>query len=192
MSTEQQEALSELRKLQEQVVNGWIDYWNEFVFLESWQFWVNMALFLLPLIFLFFFLDRKKAFLIGFFGFNIHIWLTYIHIIGGRFGYWDYPYLMFPFIPSAVELNASLIPVAYMLIYQWTQNHNRNYYLYATLLAAVIAFLFMPLLIQIHIFAIYNGVNYLHLFVVQVVVVLISKWNTNLYHYFKTKVIKIY
>src|SRR5699024_6153519 len=73
--------------------------------------------------------DKSKALLLGFFGLNYHVWFSYTNSIGVGLGLWEYPYHVIPFLPS-FSLDAALVPVCFMLLYQWTLNHNKNIYLY--------------------------------------------------------------
>ncbi|WCK52834.1 hypothetical protein PP175_15540 [Aneurinibacillus sp. Ricciae_BoGa-3] len=70
-----------------------------------------------------------------------------------------------------------MIPVTYMLAYQWTVNHEKNTYLYLTGLSVVLAFIFKPLLASIGFFQL-NRVNFLHIFVAYMVIMLLSIWIT--------------
>src|SRR5699024_12644565 len=83
----------------------------------------------IPLIILFFSIDKSKALLLGFFGLNYHVWFSYTNSIGVGLGLWEYPYHVIPFLPS-FSLYAALVPVCFMLLYQLTLNHNKNIYLY--------------------------------------------------------------
>lgn len=190
MSESQAESLSELRSLQVQLTEQWVNYWQEFAHLGTWQFWVNSFLFILPLILLYFLIDRRKALLLGFYGLNVHVWMTYIHLFGAKLGYWDYPHPLFPFIPTGIEVDASFIPVAFMFVYQWTLNHQKNYYIYSFILSLVVAFIFKPIMVSLDLFGLYKGVNYFHLLLALMVIFLISKCITNIFVYFQKQEMK--
>jgi hypothetical protein len=72
-----------------------------------------------------------------------------------------------------------------MLIYQFTLNREKNYYVLMILLSSVLAFVFKPLLVAIGLFEMGIGTNYFTLFIGYVVVGLIAKWITNLFVYFE-------
>jgi len=159
------------------LINYWIDYSNP----STWQFWVLVAVLLVPLLILYFKIDKSKVFLIGFYGYNVHVFFTFIDIFGINRGYWHYPYQVIPALPS-ISLDTSLVPVAFMLIYQWTLNNHKNYYIFAILTAAIFAFIFKPVLVSIDLFRMYGKINYFHLFIGYVVVLLIAKFITWLFH----------
>ncbi|MCV9884948.1 CBO0543 family protein [Metabacillus halosaccharovorans] len=159
------------------LINYWVDYSNPL----TWQFWILIAILLVPLIILYFKIDRSKVYLIGFFGYNVHVFFTFIDIYGINRGYWHYPYQVIPALPS-ISFDTALVPVAFMLIYQWTLNHQKNYYIYAIIMAAIFAFILKPLLVNIGLFRMYGSINYFHLFIGYIIVLLISKCITWIFH----------
>lgn len=96
-----------------------------------------------------------------------------------------YPYKVVPFLPTSITLDTSFIPVSFMLLYQWTLNKNKNYYLYATGLCLFFSFLFKPALVAFGLFKLYKGVNYFHLLLVYISVMLLSKGITNVFLHFQ-------
>jgi hypothetical protein len=142
---------------------------------------VTLLLLLVPLIILYFVLNRKKALLLGFYGFNVHVWFTYIDAPGVSFGFWGYPYRAIPFFNYSFSLDVALVPVVCILLYQWVLKNNKNYYLYFTLLSAFFAFIFKPLLVAFGLFEFSRGANYFHLFIGYMTIMLVSKWITNLF-----------
>lgn len=140
-----------------------------------------------PFVVLYFALDRKRAFQIGFYGFNVHVWFSYIDAYGSINGLWAYPFKVFPFLPLSVSLNASLVPVAYMLLYQWTSNRKINYYLFATVLSCVFAFIIKPIMSWLDLFKMYQWMNYFYLFIGYSVIMLLSKWITDFFSRLKDR-----
>ncbi|OLO39051.1 hypothetical protein BTR23_10440 [Alkalihalophilus pseudofirmus] len=168
--------------MQEQLSQLQVEYWHSYSNLETVQFWVIFLLFFVaPLVALYFLIDRKKIFLIGFYGFNIHVWFSYIDIWGYKNGLWGYPFELIPFLPGNLSLDAALIPVLFMLVYQWTLNNNKNFYLYTFGLSVFLSFVFKPLLTLHHYFELHKGVNFFHLLLAYCVIFLISKMITNIF-----------
>ncbi|MFP3471686.1 hypothetical protein R0J90_16710, partial [Micrococcus sp. SIMBA_144] len=89
----------------------------------DWKFWLVALMILIPLVLLYIYIDREITILLVFFGLNYHTWFAYINGLGINIGLWDYPY---PFIPllSGLAVDASLLPVFYIFLYQWTKRHN--------------------------------------------------------------------
>ncbi len=187
MPENQQEHLKKLLTEQENLSNGWLDYWQQWSHMGTWQFWALVAMIVVPLVSLYFLIDKKKALLIGFFGFNIHVWFTYADIVGARFGMWSYPFQAIPFLTVSFGLDASLVPVAFMLVYQWTIHSKRNSYLYLGALSAFFSFALKPFLVSIHLFQLHKWATYFHLFIFYILIFSISLWITKIFLFFEEK-----
>lgn len=165
MNEQQRSFFDRLVSIQEKYTKEAHEYWSMYSGLDTWQFWMIVLMLVFPLIILFIVIDRKRLFIIGFFGFAVHMLFSYADAIGIRFGLWSYPYQILPFLPS-FSLDGSIIPIAIMLVFQWTLKHDKNFYLYATLLALVFGFGFKPLLTAIGLFQSYKWVNYFYIFLI--------------------------
>ncbi|MEC2078388.1 CBO0543 family protein [Metabacillus fastidiosus] len=187
LPSEQTNRLEKLKETQEQLSNEWTDYWFDYSAFDTWQFWLNVAFVIIPLILIYFFIDRKKIFLLGFFGFNIHVWSAYLDATVTRANYIEYPYNAVPFTPIQFGMDTSLIPVLFMLLYQWSLNKGKNFYLYALLLIAGISFIVKPLCSAHHLMHLKQGANYIHIFVAYIVITLVSILITNLFRYLHNK-----
>src|SRR5699024_9850908 len=198
-----------------------IEYWHLYSYVGMWQFWVEVLMIIIPLIILFFSIDKSKALLLGFFGLNYHVWFSYSNSIGVGLGLWEYPYLVIPFLlgffvfkyhvwfsysnsigvglglweypyhvipffPS-FSLDAALVPVCFMLLYQWTLNHNKNIYLYSILLSSVFAFVLKPIMVKFHFIHMFNGINYFHLILFYMAYFIVSKLITNVFIWLQQK-----
>lgn len=181
MTAEQYEHLQELLRLQQQLSDSWNHYWLQFSHFGTWQFWLNVGMLLIPLVVLYFLIDRKNAFHLGFFGFNVHVWFTYIDAVGLRHSLWQYPYQAVPFMPVSFALDASFIPVVFMLVYQWTLKHEKNPYVYLMGLNVFLSFMLKPIMVYLNLFAMYKWVNFFHLFLGYTIILLLSKWITNIF-----------
>jgi hypothetical protein len=185
LNNEQKQFLDKLIVSGEELTKSWVEYWLKHSFIDTWQFWFNVILLISPLIFLFFMIDRKKAFHIGFFGFNVHVWFTYIDTFGARLGLWSYPYQTIPLLSANFGLDVSFMPVFYMLLYQYTYNYKKNYYLYAFGASIIITYTLKPIFLALNLLELHKGLNYIHLVIALIPVILVSKWITNLFLYFE-------
>ncbi|AXF57323.1 CBO0543 family protein [Salicibibacter kimchii] len=184
MQEDQQQQLEILRSANQQLTQMQMDYWQSFSHPGTWQFWFEVGIIVIPLVVLFFAIDRSKAFLLGFFGFNYHAWFLYADRIMIEFGLWDYPYQFVPFLPS-FGVDASFVPVLFMLLYQWTLKNNKNVYLYGLLLSAILGFVFGPILMAMDFFRPFYGINLFHLFVFYYLLFIISMIFTNIFIWLK-------
>ncbi|PZD96994.1 hypothetical protein DNH61_04930 [Paenibacillus sambharensis] len=180
MESTRQELFEKLVTLQKELTQNAIQYWKLYSGFNTWQFWACLAIMVGPLIVIYFTIDRRRIFQIGFFGFAVHILFAYIDASGIRSGLWGYPYQVLPFLPS-LSLDAAIIPVAIMLVYQWTIRHSKNFYLYAILTAVVFGFGFKPLLVYLNLFEKYQWVNYPLIFLLYLVLYLLAYWLTRLF-----------
>lgn len=186
MKENQLESLNKIRSMAEELSQLQKEYWKTFSDLGEWQFWVVVIMLIAPLIVLFMKIDRSKMLLLGFFGFNYHVWFHYVNAIGINFGLWEYPYEIVPFLPS-FALDASLVPISFMLLYQWTLNHNKNIYLYSILLSAFFAFMLKPVMVTLDFFHMYKFVNYFYLFLFYVLFFVVSLLITKLFLWLQQK-----
>ncbi|MGM8365699.1 CBO0543 family protein [Virgibacillus sp. W0181] len=186
MKSQQFELLKVIRGEAEKLSEYQIEYWQSFSSITTWQFWALVLILILPLIVLFIIIDKSKILLLGFFGLNYHVWFSYTNSIGVGLGLWEYPYHLIPSLPS-FSLDASLVPISFMLLYQWTLHHKKNIYLYSLFLSAIFAFILKPLLVNFHFFHMFSGVNYFHLFLFYMIFFIVSKLVTTLFVWLQKK-----
>ncbi|WP_186576048.1 CBO0543 family protein [Aquibacillus kalidii] len=148
----QQEHFQHIQSIKADLDQSFSDYWRSYSDFQSWQFWVVLALFIIPLIVLFFKIDRSKIFLLVVYGYSIHVLAAYLDAFGMRKLWWDYPYVAFPQLPGSIGIDASFIPVYFMLMYQWCINKKKSYWIYATISCIGFTFIFKPLLLTINLF----------------------------------------
>lgn len=185
MTKEQGKKLDEILEMQEKVVTMWLDYWKEFSHVETGPFWVIVLMLVVPLVIIFFKIDRTKIFQIGFYGFNIHTWFTYSDVIAMRMGKVYYPFQAIPIMPVNFALDASLVPVTFMLVYQWCINNNKNVFLYGVLTSAFFSFLFKPVMEAWDLIKLDKGMNYFYLFLNYLLILVLAIALTRLFIYLK-------
>lgn len=184
MTNEQGKRLNEILNQQDQVVKMWAEYWKDFSTWETWHFWAIILMLIIPLIIVVFAIDKRKIFHIGFYGFNIHVWFFYADAIGMQTGSVVYPYQAIPIMPVNIALDASLIPVTFMLLYQWCLNHNKNVFLYGVILSAIFSFGFKPLLA---VFDLIRLDSYFILFLYYLLILVVSIVITKTFSYLQKK-----
>jgi hypothetical protein len=186
VSEDQEQALKQLSDKLSSVIFDWSEYWRTYSGFDNWQVWVVLLVLIAPLVVLVLTLDRNKAFRLGFYGFAIHIIAIYFDLYATHHKMWEYPFKITPFPPVSFGLDTSLIPVSYMLVYQWTLNHRKNYYFYLLVLSIVFAFLIKPLLSSLDLFWLYQS-NYFHLLIMYFGGGVIGKWVTDLFQWAESK-----
>ncbi|MDR4948102.1 CBO0543 family protein [Neobacillus cucumis] len=187
MKKEQIQKINQLKEIEVDHAKAWIDYWIKYSSFDDWQFWVILGFLIVPLIFLFFFMDRSKSLLLGFYGYNVHVFFTYIDLFGTNNTYWFYPYKLLPILPSSFALDAVFVPVSYIFVYQWALNHNKNYYLSIIGLSIILAFVIKPIMEALRLVQFDKGANFLHLLFGYILVGIVAKQVTNLFLYLQNK-----
>ena len=187
MDNNQLQQIKDLKQTELHHSKEWLNYWMKYSSFDNWHFWVVLALLIIPLILLFFFMDKKKSLLLGFYGYNVHIIFTYIDSYGANNTFWFYPYKVFPILPANITLDVSLIPVSYILVYQWSLNHHKNYYLCIFGLSVGLAFVFKPIMEALRLFQFDRGANFFHLFLGYILVGVAAKQVTNLFLFLQNK-----
>lgn len=155
-------------------------YWNDYSHMGTWQFWVGMFLLIAPLILLYFTIDRKRIFEIFFFGYTVHILWTYVSIVLERYSYFVHHYFITPILPFTLNITVSILPVGFLLMYQYCTNSKKNFYLYTILLSAVFAFGFASIEDWMGLVDFRKGANQLHIFFIDIVIAFLAYWFTKL------------
>ncbi|MBT2638733.1 hypothetical protein [Bacillus sp. ISL-39] len=155
-------------------------YWSQYSDMGNWQFWLVLAVLVLPLILLFFLIDRKRIFEMFIFGYTVHILWTYIEQVLANYNFFIHTYFLSPWFPPALSMTASALPVGFLLIYQYCTSHNKNFYVYSLLLSAVFAFGFATIEQYIGLVKIERGMNQFYIFLIDIGIVYTSYWFTRL------------
>lgn len=189
MNTPRHEYFERLVSIQENLTKEGVEYWKIYSDLGTWQFWVILLMLIGPVVVIYFAIDRKNIFIVGFFGFAAHVLFAYIDIYGIRTGLWAYPYQVIPFLPS-VSLDAAIIPITIMLVFQWTLKNKKNYYLYSFITAVIFGFGFKPLLTSLGLFEKYKWINYFYIFLIYMVLFLLAYLLTRIFLWMQKREVK--
>ncbi len=181
----QQEFIEKINDIQTKANVLSDQYWAQFSHMGTWQFWYHVVLLIIPLVLLYRLINRQRLFEILFYGYTSHVIFTYIDSYMVRYGYWDHPFMILPQFPFALSINASLLPVIYMLIYQYCTDRGRNFYLWALVASVVVGFIWVEIHEQHNIFQLHRGITNLHTFISNFFVSVLTYWITRLFLYIK-------
>jgi hypothetical protein len=92
--------------------------WKEYELLHP-QWWLLLAAFVLPWFVWWKLVDRKRIVEIFLYGMLVEAIAVTLDVIFGELTFWAYPFKLFPIIPRYVEYDLSLMPVLFMLLYQF-------------------------------------------------------------------------
>ncbi|MBP2634639.1 MAG: hypothetical protein H6Q72_546 [Firmicutes bacterium] len=113
--------------------------------LWHWQWWVLIAIFFLPWIVWWKLVDKSRIIEIFLFGMIMLITAGWMDEIGTELQWWYYPVKVIPWYPQLVPVNYTVLPVTYMLIYQYFSKW-RSYVTAMMVMAAVYSWIAEPLL----------------------------------------------
>lgn len=141
------EYLEKVNKLEQEAYRldkeGWLK--NE---LFTWQWWVLLALIIIPWVIWLNFADRKKLLESVLFGALIMIMTTLLDLIGMTLKFWRYPTQLVPLIPRAFPFDMAMVPVAYMFLYQYF-NSWKSFSIALTIMSVIYAFVGEPISVRI-------------------------------------------
>ncbi|XJZ29016.1 CBO0543 family protein [Bacillota bacterium Lsc_1132] len=95
---------------------GWLE--NEFL---TWEWWLLLFFFVVPWIV--WIITKKRKWLVEsiLFGVIAMVITILLDTVGLQFTYWEYPIEFLPVIPRAFPFDVSMVPVAYMLLFQYAR-----------------------------------------------------------------------
>lgn len=166
-----EEIVATQRKLTEMTYEIWaghcvftFQWWLQTIFLFApWYLWWKLV-------------DRKRLKEILLYGLLFIIFTTYLDEIGSELTLWAYPYKITPVFPRLITVDITVLPVAYMLIYQYFQTW-KSFSIATALAAAVCAFIGEPILIWLKIYKIYNW-NHIYSFFIYITMAISLRWLT--------------
>jgi len=173
-----QEYWDQIYEKQEELQSLMSSYWSQFSHMGTWQFWVVLAFLVLPLILLYFTVDRKRIFEVFFFGFVVHMLWTYVDLALSENNFFFHTYFLSPLHTSAFSMTGSALPVGFLLLYQYCTNHQKNFYLYTIILSFVFAFVFLSINEYFGLIEFNRGMNQFYVFLIDIVIVYIAYWFT--------------
>jgi hypothetical protein len=148
---------------------GWFN--NE---LFTWEWWILVVLFILPWILWYKFKDRNKFFESLLFGTLIIIPTTMLDAIGMQFDFWRYPTQLIPMLPRALPFDMSMVPVAYMFLYQYFKNW-RSFIIALTAMSILYAFVGEPFAVWAEL-VLYIKWHYINSFFYYMLIGLTVRW----------------
>jgi hypothetical protein len=119
--------------------------------LFTWQWWLLLALTLLPWVLWFMIRNREiqARLLLG--GFFAGLTALVLDMIGTQAGLWRYGIKLVPSLPPLIPYDLALMPVSYMILQQISKT-KQKFIIYAVVLSAATAFAVEPILKHIHVY----------------------------------------
>lgn len=85
----------------------------------TWQWWLLIALLIVPWIVWGILVDKKRFTAIILLGMFVLATASWMDDLGSDLILWYYPYKLLPVYPQLVPINYAVLPVIYMLVYQY-------------------------------------------------------------------------
>ncbi|MBM7660122.1 hypothetical protein JOC85_000889 [Bacillus mesophilus] len=180
------ELLKKIDQLDSELMDYIIQFWVNYSHFGTWQYWITVATFITPLIIAIIFIDKRKIFQIAFFGYTFHVIFMYLDVFLSRFNFWDHPYMLIPFIPLSIAVDGALIPMIFMLAYQFAINRKKNFFVVTVITAiGVIGMAWTWTLLGMLVLD--NGLNLFHVYLMDIGTAFLAYGLTNFFLKLKGK-----
>jgi hypothetical protein len=137
-----------------------VEDWKSELFSPAWL--GIIAFILLSYYICFRLLDKRRLTQLLLYGSLMTVSMTVIDIFGTQFGFWTFLTRVMPIVPSVLFFDYTIIPLYYMLVYQYSSTW-RSFAAWNAVLAGIISFIFFPLLTALKLFKLYNW-RYIYFF----------------------------
>jgi hypothetical protein len=165
--------VDKIRQIHEAFTQSRIDFWlDETVW--HWQWWLMAALFFLPWIVWWKLVDKRRITEILLLGMTILITASLLDELGTELQLWYYPFMPIPLYPQLVPVNFTVLPITYMLIYQFTPKW-RSYIAATIIMATINSGIGEPFLSYIGIYKLIHW-KYIYSFPIYVLIAISHRW----------------
>ncbi|HBY19468.1 MAG TPA: hypothetical protein DEG71_00335, partial [Clostridiales bacterium] len=156
----------ELRDLNYQWFIGYnlfsLVWWLELIlFIAVWFIWWKLV-------------DKSRLVEIVAYGLMVSILATIIDLAGANFVLWGYPIMPVPLMPPLFIVNVGLLPVVYMLVYQYFSSF-QSFTKAVLIMAVIFAYAAEPLAVWLGIYELTNW-RYSYSFPIYIALALFLKW----------------
>jgi hypothetical protein len=148
MSRHITEAYKEINQARDNLEALVIQQWKrEIVF--TWEWWLLIALTIVPLVLWWRIVDKQRAHEIAFYGCMINIMAIILDDFGIHLSWWGYPVNLLPMLPPLITADSILVPIAFMIGYQLFSSNWRTFLIANAIIGAFIAFVAEPIFVWI-------------------------------------------
>lgn len=141
------ENLLRARELINQLVQTNTERFMEYGFL-TYRWWILLAFLIVPWVIWIKVADKKRMLEILFVGTLVIVITHLFDLVGYNLDFWDYPVELLPLVPGGMSFDLSMIPVAFMLIYQFYPTW-KSYCIALLCMTVVYAFIGEPFAIRL-------------------------------------------
>lgn len=159
------------RTLTQARIENWLGH--EF---GSWRWWVLLALLVLPWFVWYKSADRKRLPEIVLFGLVVMVFTITLDELGFELSLWSYPVDVIPIFPRLTSVDYSVVPVVFMLIYQFFPDW-KGFFQALVAVAAVFSFVVEPVIVKLGFYVLIKW-TYWASFIIYIPMGLLARWIT--------------
>jgi len=163
----------ELRKAQMELHRLTYEHWIQYD-LFSLNWWLLLAVMIIPWIIWWKLVNKDHLIEITLFGLFTALASAILNTIGFSIGLWSYPAKLIPINPPLFPADFTLLPVTYMLIYQYFKYWDR-FFIACITVFAIFAFVGEPFLESTNIYTKYHW-EYIYSFPIYVAMPMFFRW----------------
>lgn len=123
-------------------------------------------------------MNKTRLLEIAAYGLMVTLWSVILDIAGAELVLWGYPNMLEPLMPPLLIVDLGILPIAYMLIYQYFPKW-KSFTLALTLTAAFLAFIGEPFAQWLNIYEM-NNWKHIYSFPIYIGMGLFLKWIMNI------------
>lgn len=158
-------------------------YWiTEELFSVRW--WGQLIFVIFTYTLCFYLIDKKRFTEILLFGALVAVMVGVVDTFAANFVLWSFTVRFFPIAPSVFLYDLTLVPLYYMLVYQYTSSW-KQYLIWEAIAAGLMSFFFLPMLAFLKVYQIHNWsyfYNFLVLFFIGIVAWLVVSMVMSIEH----------
>lgn len=166
-------SFDEVEKIFRIFINIKIENWIH-TQLFTFRWWILVFVTITPWIIWYMLLNKQRTKEILLYGMFTSMLMTYIDGIGTDISLWSYPVQLIPFLPRLLPLDFSLLPVLFMVIYQYTKSW-KSYILSHLVIGSISSFIIIPFAIKIGLYKLINW-NYFYSLLTFIFIALVGRW----------------
>ncbi|UOR13670.1 CBO0543 family protein [Halobacillus amylolyticus] len=142
--------------------------------LFSFNWWFLLVITIVPWIMWWRLVDKKRLLEISFMGALVTVTAMFLDTVGISFLLWTYGYKLIQMVPTLNPVDFTVIPVCYMLLYQWFSKW-KSYLIAHVVTAAGAVFIAEPLFVWMNIYTLHSW-EYIYSFPFYIAIGVGFKW----------------
>jgi hypothetical protein len=149
-----------------------IQHWVKYELFTP-QFWLLVGILIIPWIIWWRMVDRRRFLEIIIYGLLISTAASFLDEVGCQLNWWEYRYDIEPLFPRLIPMNFTMLPVLYMLVYQYFSEW-KSFVMANIVMAALMTFVGEPLFVSTGIYVLLEW-KHLYSFPIYIILALLLK-----------------